>query len=140
MMNGNCYKTNDGGANWEIVSNVTTQDFNGFYKMQFLDTLNGFCGAPNELLKTTDGGKTWITSFKVIENNVNIHTFIIPQFFDVNNGYFMSNNGIYKTTNGGKDWSTSCRVGNNMISGMHFLDMNTGWACTFDGYVLSLKL
>ncbi|HLX55355.1 MAG TPA: YCF48-related protein [Aquella sp.] len=139
MMNGSCYKTRDGGANWDIVSNVTAQQFNGFYKMQFLDTLNGYCGAPNELLKTTDGGKTWTMIFKAIEYNPNIHTFIIPQFFDVNNGYVMTSSGIYKTTNGGKDWTTSCRVSKKNISGIHFLDMNTGWASTFDGYVLKLN-
>jgi photosystem II stability/assembly factor-like uncharacterized protein len=139
MINGNCYKTRDGGLRWDSVSHVTTDDFNGYYKMQFLDTLNGFSGAPNELLKTIDGGKTWTTSFKVIENNPDIHTFIIPQFFDVNNGYLMTSSGIYKTTNAGKDWTTSCRIGRKSITGMHFIDMNTGWASTTDGYVLRLN-
>jgi photosystem II stability/assembly factor-like uncharacterized protein len=139
MMNGNCYKTRDGGSNWDTISAVTTPEFKGFYKMQFLDTLDGFCGANNELLKTTNGGKTWTTSFKVQEYDSNFHTFIIPQFFDVNNGYLMTSSGIYKTINGGKDWTTSCRVGKKNISGIHFLDMNTGWASTFDGFILTLK-
>lgn len=139
LTNGNCYKTRDGGTNWSMVSAVTTTEFNGYYKMQFLDTLNGFCGANNELLKTTDGGKTWSSSFVVQESDPNIHTFIIPQFFDVNNGYLMTSSGIYKTTNGGKDWTTSCRIGKKNISGIHFLDMNTGWASTFDGYILKLN-
>lgn len=139
MMNGNFYKTRNGGINWNMISAVTTTEFDGFYKMQFLDTLNGFCGANNELLKTTDGGKTWTTCFSVQEFDSNFHTFIIPQFFDVNNGYLMTSSGIYKTTNGGKDWTTSCRISKKNISGIHFLDMNTGWASTFDGFVLTLK-
>jgi photosystem II stability/assembly factor-like uncharacterized protein len=139
MMNGNCYKTRNGGINWDMISAVTTTEFNGFYKMQFPDTLNGFCGANNELLKTTDGGKTWTTCFTVQEYDSNFHTFIIPQFFDANNGYLMTSSGIYKTTNGGKDWTTSCRISKKNISGIHFLDMNTGWASTFDGYVLKLN-
>jgi photosystem II stability/assembly factor-like uncharacterized protein len=138
-MNGNCYKTRDGGINWDTVSAVTMTEFNGFYKMQFLNTLNGFCGANNELLKTTNGGKTWTTCFRVQEYDSNFHTFIIPQFFDANNGYLMTSSGIYKTTNGGKDWTTSCRVGKKNIYGIHFLDMNTGWACTSDGFILALK-
>jgi photosystem II stability/assembly factor-like uncharacterized protein len=139
MMNGNCYKTRNGGISWDMVSAVTTTKFDGFYKMQFLDTLNGYCGAKNELVKTTDGGKTWTASFKVQELDSNFHMFIIPQFFDVNNGYLMTSSGIYKTINGGKDWTTSCRIGNKKISGIHFLDMNTGWASTFDGFILALR-
>ena len=139
MANGNCYKTRDGGLRWDSVSHVTTDDFNGFYKMQFLDKLNGYCGAPNELLKTTDGGKNWNVIFKVTENNPDIHIFIIPQFFDVNNGYLMTSNGIYKTDDGGTNWTTSCRLSKNVISGINFIDMNTGWASTFDGYILKLN-
>ncbi len=139
MANGNCYKTGDGGLHWDTVSHVTTDDFNGFYKMQFLDTLNGYCGAPNELLKTTDGGKNWTVIFKVTENNPDIHIFIIPQFFDVNDGYLMTSDGIYKTNDGGKNWTTSCRLSRKSITGMHFIDMNTGWASTTDGYVLKLN-
>jgi photosystem II stability/assembly factor-like uncharacterized protein len=56
-MDGNCYKTRDGGIKWDTISAVTTTEFKGYYEMQFLDTLNGCCGTDNELLKTTDGGK-----------------------------------------------------------------------------------
>jgi photosystem II stability/assembly factor-like uncharacterized protein len=51
----------------------------------------------------------------------------------------MTSSGIYKTTNGGKDWTTSCRIGKKNISDMHFLDMNTGWSSTRDGFILALK-
>jgi photosystem II stability/assembly factor-like uncharacterized protein len=141
MMDGNFSQTVDGGAHWQLVSNVTNLPYKSFCKMQFLDTLNGYCGAPDGLLKTVDGGKTWLNCLSSITRptapSLNL---IVPTFFDVNNGYCMTSNAIFKTTNGGKDWTISCKLVTYSFSGTHFLDMNTGWACTFDGYVLSLKL
>ena len=136
MLNGNFLKTEDGGNIWQIVANVTLANFTGFYKMQLLDTLTGYCATPDGLLKTINGGKTWTNCLPVTGLSSN---FIIPRFFDVNNGYCMTSDGIYKTTNGGVNWTTSCRISSHQFSGIHFLDMNTGWACTFDGYVYSLK-
>ena len=136
LMNGNSYKTVDGGINWQKLASVTTLDFSSFYKMQFLDTLNGYCGAPNGLLKTSDGGKTWNYCLSITEP---MASFIVPQFFDIKNGYCMTSNSILKTTDGGQTWTTSCKLATQFIMGMHFLDMNTGWACTADGYVLRLK-
>ncbi len=136
LMNGNSYKTVNGGINWQILGSVTTLDFSSFYKMQFLDTLNGYCGAPNGLLKTSDGGKTWNYCLSITEPAA---SFIVPQFFDVNNGYCMTSNSILKTTDGGQTWTISCKLTTQFLLGIHFLDMNTGWACTADGFVLRLK-
>jgi photosystem II stability/assembly factor-like uncharacterized protein len=134
MVNGNFSKTADGGGNWQLLaSNITDSNFKSFYKMQFLDTLTGFCGAPAGLFKTSDGGKSW--------NNILIRetTFMFPHFFDKNNGYCLAANTIYKTTDGGASWTVSCKLGQDDFSGMHFLDVNTGWATTFGGFVLRLK-
>jgi photosystem II stability/assembly factor-like uncharacterized protein len=137
MMNGHFNTTSDGGNTWEIISNVTTKVFNGYFKMQFLDTLNGFCATPDGLPKTTDGGKNWINCFQ--QSSLN-SSFLIPQFFDIQNGYFMTNDGIYKTTDGGQNWTTSCRIATgNSFSSIHFSNMNTGWATTYNGYILILK-
>jgi photosystem II stability/assembly factor-like uncharacterized protein len=140
LMNGNSYQTVDGGASWQMLGSATTLDFNSFYKMQFLDTLHGYSGAPNGLLKTSDGGKTWTNCLPVAAPADGQSTsFIVPQFFDVNNGYCMTSHNIFKTTNGGQTWTTSMSLGTEYLLGMHFLDMNTGWACTGDGYVLRLR-
>jgi photosystem II stability/assembly factor-like uncharacterized protein len=134
MNNGNFSKTIDGGAHWQLVSsNVEVPNFTGFFKMQFLDTLNGFCAGPNGLLKTTDGGITWSNSLNVAAG------LMVPYFLDTKNGYCLQNNHIYKTTDGGATWTVSCELVNGTFSGLHFLDMNTGWACTLEGKVLILK-
>ncbi len=94
--------------------------------MQFLDTLTGYCGTANGLLKTTDGGKTWTNCLPKTSY------YIIPYFFDANNGYCLESSRIMKTTDGGLNWTVSCQLpSGDAISGFHFIDMNTGWASTF---------
>ena len=134
LVNAHFNKTIDGGNNWQLLaSNITDTSFKTFYKMQFLDTLNGYFGAPKGLFKTSDGGKSW-------SNVLNRETtFMVPHFFDKNNGYCLAANTIYKTTDGGNNWTVSCKLGQDDFSGMHFLDINTGWATTFGGFVLRLK-
>jgi photosystem II stability/assembly factor-like uncharacterized protein len=133
-VNAHFNKTTDAGTNWQVLaSNITDTSFKTFYRMQFLDTLNGFFGSPNGLFKTSDGGKSWTNSLP------RQTTFMVPHFFDKNNGYCLAANTIYKTTDGGNNWTVSCKLGQDDFSGMHFLDINTGWATTFGGFVLRLK-
>ena len=137
MMNGHFNKTTDGGITWEIKSNITTKVFNEYFRMQFLDSLNGFCATPDGLLKTTDGGNNWINCFDL---SASPSAYLIPQFFDTHNGYLMTVNGIYKTTDGGQNWTTSCRIATgDYFSSIRFSNMNTGWASTYNGYILILK-
>jgi len=134
MLNVQFNKTIDAGNNWQTVtSNITDTSFRTYYRMQFLDTLNGYYGAPSGLFKTSDGGKSWSN---VLARQT---TYMVPHFFDKNNGYCLAANTIYKTTDGGNNWTVSCKLGQDDFSGMHFLDMNTGWATTFGGFVLRLK-
>jgi photosystem II stability/assembly factor-like uncharacterized protein len=133
MVNGNFSKTVDGGISWQsVTTGVTGPSFTTYYKMQFLDTLTGYCASPAGLFKTSDGGKTWSNLLPVAT------TYMVPFFLDKTNGYCLAANAIYKTTNGGNSWDISCKLGTDDFSGMYFLNMNTGWATTFGGYVLRL--
>jgi photosystem II stability/assembly factor-like uncharacterized protein len=134
MVNGNLNKTTDAGNSWQVlVSNITDTSFKGFYRMQFLDTLNGFFASLNGLFKTSDGGKSWTNCLP------RQTTYMIPHFFDKNNGFCLAANTIYKTTDGGTTWTVSCKLGQDDFSGMHFLDIHTGWATTFGGFVLRFR-
>ncbi len=134
MINANCSKTLDGAQNWQLLaSNITSPAFTNYYRMQFTDTLTGYCGTPQGLFKTSDGGKSW--SNKLTRQT----TFMVPNFIDASHGYCIAANTLYKTTDGGNNWTISCQLGQDDFSGMHFLDMNTGWASTFGGYVLRLR-
>jgi photosystem II stability/assembly factor-like uncharacterized protein len=98
--------------------------------------MNGYSSSPNWLAKTTDGGVTWTTSLPL---PYNAGVYVLPYFFDVNNGYCIMNKTLYKTTDGGQSWTLSCKLANDYFSCLHMLDMNTGWAGTFGGYVLRLQ-
>ncbi len=135
MVSNNFSRTIDGGAHWEVISSHEVVIGNaGVFKMQFLDLLIGYCGASSGLYKTTDGGKNWTNSLPSTKG------FVIPQFFDVNNGYCLIGNTIYKTTDGGLNWTISCKLGTGTFYGMHFIDMNTGLACTTRDFVIKLGL
>lgn len=137
MNNGNFNKLTNGGLSSAVItSNVTTYS-QGYYKMQFIDSSTGFSATPKGLIKTIDGGKTWITC--LASSSSLTSSFMIPYFLDSNNGYCIDRNIIYKTINGGLSWTISCQLTKDSFSGFHFLDMNTGWASTFGGYVLRLK-
>jgi photosystem II stability/assembly factor-like uncharacterized protein len=127
-------KTINGGVSWAQVSSGTfPATVAGFYKMQFLDTLHGYSCSTTGLYKTVDGGVTWKNILPAAAG------FMVPYFFDLNNGYCLVDGEIYKTTDGGQNWIRSCKLANDRFSGMHMFTMNSGWACTFGGYVLRLQ-
>jgi photosystem II stability/assembly factor-like uncharacterized protein len=56
------YRTNDGGGTWVPVQtglSLQSPQYGQFWRVQFLDRVNGFAVYGGTLLKTTDGGKTW---------------------------------------------------------------------------------
>ena len=134
MVNANCSKTIDGAQTFQpLATNITGSAFINYYRMDFTDTLTGYCGTPAGLFKTTDGGKTWVN--KLARET----TFMVPSFLDATHGYVIAANTLYVTTDGGNSWNVSCKLGQDDFSGMHFLNMNTGWVSTFGGYVLRLR-
>lgn len=134
MADGNFSNTTDGGIHWQLKASAVDPSGGGnFYKMQMFDTLTGFSGTSQGLLKTVDGGRTWTNTLRGSSG------FIIFQFIDRDHGYTSMNNSIFKTTDGGSTWNLSCRLATSSFSGIHLLDMDHVWACTFDGYILTLN-
>jgi photosystem II stability/assembly factor-like uncharacterized protein len=76
------------------------------------------------ILKTTDGGSTWVTTF--IPTN-DVYSIEFP--LDAQTGYVGGRNGnIYKTTNGGASWTLTV-VGPGFVYSLHFpVDAQTGYA------------
>jgi len=134
MFNSDFNSTSNGGVSFNLVASAAIKTVTqGYFKMHFPDSLHGFCGTVEGLVRTTDGGKTWTNVLPTVTG------YMIPYFFDSLNGYCLYDSSIYKTTDGGQHWSLSCRIGKSGFSGMSFLDLNNGWASTFDGRVFKLS-
>jgi photosystem II stability/assembly factor-like uncharacterized protein len=53
--------TENGGKSWELQLDDTSGTFNGLRSISFADSLNGVaCGYDAKILRTKDGGKTWV--------------------------------------------------------------------------------
>jgi len=57
---GEIYKSIDGGVTWASLANDTVGT-NNLYKVDFIDSLNGWIISPGKIFRTRDGGNTWFT-------------------------------------------------------------------------------
>ena len=93
--------------------------------IQFIDANNGWAvGWDNTILKTTDGGQTWVTKRSIVKG-----PFIYGVFFwDANKGWAAEDNGsILSTTDGGENWSEKSTSAPYLLD-FDFIDANNGWA------------
>ncbi|RCK73939.1 MAG: Cell surface protein [Ignavibacteriae bacterium] len=108
------YKTTNGGSTWTMVYQSTaTGAFMNFVKM--FDANNGYAqgdpiGSPLKfnLLKTTDGGNTWIPAADLPPASSTEYGWNNSHFWYGNSyGWFGTNNyNVYYTTNGGVSWNS----------------------------------
>jgi photosystem II stability/assembly factor-like uncharacterized protein len=81
------------------------------------------CGPSGEILKTTNGGRTWIQVFSA-------YMFNKVFFIDGNNAY-AGGQGLYKSSDGGNTWSLIHIPINPLpIRSIFFLDKDTGFVGT----------
>lgn len=116
---------------WIILPRVTTQNLN---RMSFLDSLRGWVvGNGGTILRTTNGGATWVYQNAGIENNLH-EVFMLDnergwalgyqEYTDTNSWY---GTYILKTTNGGGQWSAARYPTHDAFHAIVFLDNLTGW-------------
>lgn len=128
--------TTDGGTNWSASNYGTTT----LYKIHFIDESTGYLGSASattgRLIKTTDGGSTWVD----ITANVAGLTGTVRgiHFVDTNTGWISNSTGlIFKTTDGGTTWSQVYNIGSSItIYEIKFQDLNNGYAISAAGTVL----
>lgn len=126
-------RTNDGGVNWEVVSRL---DSIYFEQIQFLDKNRGWiCGDFGKILKTDDGGHTWID--KSIEESGARLLFYAMYFFSKDEGFVgglnMGSNGkreypLFKTTDGGESWIKMKDTPHTFLKNLVFLNDSAGFA------------
>lgn len=103
---------------WEKQTSGTTDNLRHIY---FINANTGWAvGEGGTILKTTNGGTTWVTQ-KIINN-----AFLIGCYFiDSNTGWVSGDAGVFKTTDGGTTWYP--QTGPYGLTKVYFVDKNNGW-------------
>lgn len=130
------YKTTDGGNTWtsQDPGNVSAD----YYDIQVLNDQTLWLAGYNDddegvVIKSTDGGQTWIHTNGISGNAINaIH------FIDDQKGWAVGNENIVrKTANGGQTWSADTIEGfNGDFSSVFFTSSGTGYICGYAGRLL----
>lgn len=126
---GNIIKTTNGGLNWTVLNSGTSYKLN---EIKYFSPDTAIAAGDNQIIiRTTNGGLNWTTVVNPAANNYSIQdlsvfsngkaignsiSFIYPYEY-----YF-----LYKTANYGETWQIQQVY--VPASGMHFIDMNNGWA------------
>ncbi len=109
------YKTTDGGLNWSPVTNITGPTVKGLCAIDVVNSnviyAGGRVGSPTHLIKSTDGGNTWISQ------DMSAHCAMILdlKFFSPDTGFVfaasdanfsVSKAKVLYTTDGGQNFQT----------------------------------
>lgn len=130
--NGTIFYSGNGGQNWSTSSYTTTKRLND---VKFISSNTGFiAGELAEVLKTTDGGMTWVqlnTGFA----NQNLNAI---EAIDENNICVVGDAGtIFMSNDGGNTWfGANGLMYENNINDVVFFNANTGVATGDNGLIL----
>jgi photosystem II stability/assembly factor-like uncharacterized protein len=129
---GRIMKTTNAGANW---TNQTSGVQNAFSSIYFLNENTGYISGSAIVLKTTDGGMTWVnTNAPYISGFENFREIT---FTGANTGYYVSDLGrILKTTNGGLNWTLLITGTTEALFGIYFTDANTAYVSGNAGTII----
>jgi photosystem II stability/assembly factor-like uncharacterized protein len=122
-------RTTNGGQTFDTVR-ILSSGTGTVWGFSFINNNTGYlCGSSNyKVMKTTDGGNSWA----LVNNIGSLGTlnFYAVYASDENNIKVGSSSGnVYLTTNAGLNWTTSNVGSTSQISGMVFLNANTGYVC-----------
>ncbi len=147
---GTILKTEDGGKTWNrkmARSEAAAQNANrrrgggiraNLMGIQMINETIGFiAGSENTLLKTIDGGETWIGSSeraRVGETRNNLENVL---FVSPTTGWVIGSYGtLLHTTDSGETWKKQDPGVDNNLFGIHFFDEKTGWISGQEGLIL----
>ncbi|GHB41957.1 YCF48-related protein [Mongoliitalea lutea] len=104
---------------------------NSFTGISWVNDEVGFIAGPQIILKTIDGGLSWVEQEPPTKNQMNG-----IDFFDENLGLIVGENGeIYRTTNGGAQWELIQIAANAQLRSVAFLNQSRVYAVGSNGDV-----
>lgn len=139
------FKTIDGGMSWSLQSYGEAGGVLLGYRyckvndIKFLNANIGWAVAVNKLLKTTDGGNSWV------ENLTSNFVFSSLHIIDENKLYFTGFNGIqplnadgviYSSDNGGETLELVYECEDKLLNDITFIEDDLGWVVGDSGIIL----
>ena len=99
----------------------------------FINADTGYTvGLMGTILKTTDGGNSWIT-----QSDGTSTDFYSVYFINSDTGYAVGLGGVMiKTINGGNSWTTITSGTTDHLYSIYFIDSNTGYAVGSNGVII----
>ncbi len=121
-------------SNWFWSRPVPTG--NMLYSLYFTDALTGYAaGSLGTIIKTTDGGKSWITNTSNTLQDLS-EIFFINKF----EGFSVGSSGtVLKTNDGGKLWSSIASGTSVYLHDMIFTERSTCYCAGLNGTILKSK-
>ena len=138
------YKTENGGANWEVVYRSGEIGLNC---VNFCNTVNGWAVSDCEILSSHNGGANWIIQKQL--GGLNTYYYLKSVFFvNASIGWVAGgilrtfgpgySNVLFKTTNEGSNWTEQtfpANAGNYRLNSVFFLNETTGWSVGDGGVI-----
>jgi photosystem II stability/assembly factor-like uncharacterized protein len=114
---------------WFLQNPLPSENF--IHSSYFIDENLGWCIGPALIMKTTDGGESWINQNSPIPSELEA-----VQFANADTGWIAVRiNKVLRTFNGGDDWETiELNTGHHLFS-LCFIGTQTGWICGSNGSV-----
>jgi photosystem II stability/assembly factor-like uncharacterized protein len=122
------FKTEDRGLTW---SKSIKENSDPIIEFCFLNNQTGWAvGNDLTILKTSDGGDTWITQKESASNTIDLNS---VYFVDLNKGWAVGENGtILYTGNGGENWNAQISTTIQNLKSVHFADSQNGYCIGSD--------
>lgn len=116
------------GQSWRRVGSWG----NDYKSIQWVNSNVGYIGGENILLKSIDGGLSWVEMELPARMNVND-----VSFFDDKNGILLGDEGlIYRSTDGGLSWSKYAYPEGKELSNVVHVDENNVLVCGDSGTII----
>jgi photosystem II stability/assembly factor-like uncharacterized protein len=120
-------------AQWSTATIPSSQSY--LYSITFVSGgSTGYAvGNAGSVLKTTDGGATWLAQTSLGSNDLKC-----VFFANSSNGWIVGVGGaIYYTTNGGNNWTAQTSGTTSNLRGVYFVSATQGWVVGDAGTILT---
>lgn len=127
-----------------VASNTASLSLNGFQLLQMIDPNTGWLVTSDQVLRTTDGGRTWTDVSPPTTGPLTARQFSAATFHSGELGWLANSrmqNGhpvgvtVFHTTDGGRNWSAGSLGSSSQgfATTITFVDATHGWILVNDG-------